>query len=455
MAASRRSRPAEPGVAGDLTRAVAGLLARALPDGGRVAVALSGGRDSVALLDATARVADQARIALVVFHVHHGLSANADRWAQFCRDTCAMRGLAFAQRDVSVARGSRVSLEAAAREARYDALAELAREHAIQAVMLAHHADDQAETVLLQLLRGAGPRGLAAMPAIGIDRGLQWLRPFLDIPRAALDAYVSRHALGYVDDESNADPRHRRNALRARVVPALRDIAPGYPRTLVRVARHQSDSAALQDALAALDARSACDSRSLDRTVLRNLDAPRARNLLRWFLREQHLAAPSAARLEQMLRQLSDSGDDARVALVHDGAEIGVHRGRVFVHRGAPESFVHDWTGTNEVALPHGTLAFAPALGSGIARRHLDSARVTIRAGMPGERLRIDGRARRAVADLLREAGVPPWDRMALPRVYCDGVLAAVACAGVDAAFDAAPGEPAFTLDWRPGPRTG
>jgi len=434
-------------------RAVAALLSQALPNGGRVAVAVSGGRDSIALLDAAAHVARNAGVDLVAFHVHHGLSTNAEGWAQFCAKACADRGIPFARRDVTVVRRPRASVEATARDARYAALADLAREHRVDAVMLAHHADDQAETVLLQLLRGAGPRGLAAMPTIASDRGVVWLRPFLDIARATLDAYVGAHALAYVDDESNADPRFRRNALRESVVPALRAIAPGYPATLVRAARLQAENAALADALAALDARSACDGASLARSALRDLDLSRARNVLRWFLREQKLPAPSASRLAEMLSQLTDSADDARVELAHDGAVLGVHRGRIVVHRPVASPYLHEWSGTQEVALPHGTLAFAPATGIGIATRHLAAARVTIRAGRPGERLRIAGRSRRAVTDLLREAGIPAWDRVAMPRIYCGESLAAVACAGVDAAFGAAPGEPAFTLDWRPQPR--
>ena len=425
-------------------------MARALPAGGSVAVALSGGRDSIALLDAASRIAGDARIALVAFHVHHGLSANAGQWAQFCQRACETKGVAFALREVAIPRTPRISIEAAARDARYDALAALAHEHDVAAVMLAHHADDQAETVLLQLLRGAGPRGLSAMPAIADERGVRWLRPLLDVPRDVLQAYVAEHGLRYVDDESNADSRYRRNALRESVVPALRAVAPGYPRTLVRVARLQTESAALLDALAEIDAQSAFDGRSLDRAMLRALDAPRARNLLRWFLRRQRSVAPSAARLAQMLRQVTEAADDAHVALVHDGIELGVHRGRVFVHRPAPLAYERPWRDGEPIELPHGTLAFAPAHGTGIARRHFDASHVTVRTGVPGERLRLDGRARRSVSDLLREAGVPAWERGALPRVYCDGVLAAVACAGVDAAFGAEPGESAFALDWRP-----
>ena len=450
MVASRRLRRAKALAGGDVPGAVAKLLLEALPNAGRVAVAVSGGRDSIALLDAAACVARDAGADLVAFHVHHGLSPNAEAWAQFCANTCAERRIAFARRDVIVTRRPRASVEAIARDARYDALAELAREHRVAAVLLAHHADDQAETVLLQLLRGAGPRGLAAMPAVASERGVVWLRPFLDMARATLDAYVKEHALDYVDDESNADSRYRRNALRDSLVPALRAVAPGYPGTLVRAARLQAESAALADALAALDARPAYDGASLARSALRDLDAPRARNLLRWFLREQELAAPSASRLAEMLSQLTGAADDACVALVHGNAAIGVHRGRVVVHRLLASKYAHEWSGAHEVPLAHGTLAFAPAVGIGIARRHLAGARVTIRAGLPGERLRIAGRSRRSVADLLREAGIPAWDRFALPRVYCDESLAAVACAGVDAAFGAAPGEPSFTLDWRP-----
>ncbi len=405
------------------------------------------------LLDAAAAVAARARCQPIALHVHHGLSPQADAWSRFCADACAARTIPFAMRRVDVARGARVSLEAAARNARYEALAALAREQGATAVLLAHHADDQAETTLLQLLRGAGPRGLAAMPAARLLDGLWWLRPFLELPRARLEAYAQRQGLRYVEDESNADPRHRRNALRAALVPALRAIAPGYPQTLARAAGHQAEIAALLDALAELDATRAAGDATLDCAALRALDAPRARNVLRWFLREQGLPAPPAARLAEMLRQVTAARSDARVALAHAGAELGVHRGRVFVHRRAPAPYVREWSGEPVVELPHGALLFEPVRGSGIAARHFVPGGVTIRAGVPGERLRVTAHAPlRAIADLLREAGVPHWERLALPRVYCGDTLAAVPSAGVDEAFAAAPGEPALVVSWRPRP---
>lgn len=452
MDATRRSRPADrssPDVA-PVRAAVAAALRAAGLGGSCVAVALSGGRDSTALVDAAAAVRGEARIALVAFHVHHGLSPHADRWAEVCGTLCAALEVPLEVRRVEVARGPRTSVEAAARDARYEALAGLAHAHAAGAVLLAHHADDQAETVLLQLARGAGPRGLAAMPASAVERGVHWVRPLIGLPRAAIDAYVAVRGLGYVDDDSNAHSRYRRNALRAGVVPALRPIAPGYPFTLARAARLQADAAALLDDLAAIDARSACDGASLARSALRTLEPRRAANLLRWFLRERGLPAPPAARLAEMLRQLVCAGDDAQVRLAHAGCELGIHRGRIVVHRPQPASWAQVWSGADAVELPHGTLRFAPAAGDGIAVRLLEASRVTIRPGEPGERLRLAGRPRRPVADLLREAAVPSWERPARPRVYCDGALAAVAGIGVDAAFCAAAGEAARRLEWRP-----
>ena len=448
MADSRRSRRPDGDGLHPVERAVASILREVVPSGGGVAVALSGGRDSIAVLDALAPLARALRP--FAFHVHHGLSAHADAWTSFCRDACAARDVAFAVRHVHV-HAQRHGVEAAARTARYDALVALAREHGVPCVLLAHHADDQAETMLLQLARGAGPHGLAAMPRVAERHGVRWLRPFLLLSRATIDDYVKARRLAYVEDDSNANVGFRRNALRAHVVPALRTIAPGYPATLVRAAQHQAASALLLDELAAIDADSAFDGCSLDVRRLGSLTVARSANVLRWFLRKQRLRPPPVARLEAMLVQLRAARPDARIDFAHDGARVGLHRGRLFVHGAAPEAFHAPWNGTPDVRLPHGTLVFTSTEGRGIARRCLAQASVTIRSGERGERLLPAGRtARRAVADLLREAGVPQWERNGLPRVYCDGALAAVARAGTDARFAAGPDEPGLTLDWHP-----
>jgi tRNA(Ile)-lysidine synthase len=455
MGDTRRSPPADGAASrNDPGAAVARALAAALPAGGRIAVALSGGRDSVALLDATLAVVAHPPFDVIAFHVDHGLSTHAGAWAQFCRELCARRNIACHDRSVEVAQGPRISVEAAARSARYAALTELAREQRVAAVLLAHHADDQAETTLLQLLRGAGPRGLAAMPAARFDGSVWWLRPFLSLTRARIDDYAMVRGLRHVDDDSNTRSRYRRNALRKDVVPALRRIAPGYPATLLRAAELQAEAAALLDDLAALDARDAYDGSALDCSVLSTLDARRGRNLLRWFLRDQRLPAPSQARLAQMLQQVTGARPDARIAIKHAGHELGVHRGRVVVHRVPVDAYSCEWDGAQAVRLPHGTLTLTRGIGTGIAARHVAASTVTIRSGVAGERLTVAGRtAPRAVAELLRDAGIPRWDRQAIPRLYCGATLAAVPTLGIDAAFAAAPGEPGYAPAWHSSPR--
>ncbi|MEO5765502.1 MAG: tRNA lysidine(34) synthetase TilS [Casimicrobiaceae bacterium] len=436
---------------------MAHAVAAALDDADAVrapcAVALSGGRDSVALLDALAAHGRLQGHRVVALHVHHGLSPNADAWAAFCTALCAGYAIPCIVRRVNVARAPRTSVEATARRARYAALSDAAREAGVATVLLAHHRDDQAETLLLQLLRGAGPHGLAAMPAqrVGAD-GMRWLRPLLDVPRAAIEACVAERGLRYVDDESNADTRHARNAIRRSVAPALAAIAPGYATALARAAALQGDAARLADDLATADARNSIDGASLDRDALLALPAYRARNLLRWFLRSRGLPPPSQARLEDMWVQLTQARPDAQVRLAHAGAEIGIHRGRVSVHAQPPAPFDVAWRGEPELALPHGILVFGAVEGAGLDRRRLAAAAVRIRRRSGGERIQLAAdRPRRALSALLQERGIPRWERSMLPLVFCGDALAAIPGIGIDAAFRVPPGEVGVTITWHPG----
>jgi tRNA(Ile)-lysidine synthase len=421
-----------------------------VPRGCKVAVALSGGRDSVALFDATLAEASAHAIDVVAVHVHHGLSAHADSWVRFCKDLCSDCSVPLIERRVAVAGGPRKSVEAEARHARYAALADAAASAGADVVLLAHHQDDQAETVLLQLLRGAGPQGLAAMPEARTDTmGLKWLRPLLDVPRTAIDAYVHERDLAWVDDDSNADVRYRRNALREWVAPALASIAPGYPGTVARAAAHQAEGARLTDDLASLDAADSFDGATLSRTALAELPAHRARNVLRWFLRERGLSPPSSARLAAMCDQLRHARVDARTCVRHAGAEIGVHRNRIVVHAPPPPSFEYDWSGEAVVALPHGVLRFDRSIGSGIKVALLRSGRVVIRSRRGGERIQLAAnRPRQALKSLLQQADIPTWTRVGLPLVFCGDVLAGVPQIGVDMNFAASAGEDGFDLLW-------
>jgi len=421
----------------------------------RIAVALSGGRDSMVLLDALGALRAGTPIAVCAVHVHHGLSPNADAWAEFCAAECAHRDIALTVHRVRVERAPGASLEATARDARLAALGATD----VDLVALAHHADDQAETLLLQLLRGAGPHGLAAMGAVRESVSPAFVRPLLALPRAALETYARRHALRWIDDESNADTGLKRNYLRHEIAPRLATAFPGFPGTLVRAAAHQAEAAQLLDELAALDADGALapgadGAATLERgrlAVLAARSPARARNLLRWFVRGHGLQPPSTARLAAMLTQLTRAAPDARVRLAHAGIELGIYRERIVVHAPAVAPFVAAWSGESALELPHGVLEFAAAQGEGLARRALHAARVTVRGREGGERLQIAARGpARALKRLLQDAHVPPWQRAALPLVFCDDTLAAVPGVGVDATLRTPAGAPGIVIRWHP-----
>lgn len=458
MASSRRSPPADipAGAAHTVARireAVAGALAAHVPAGAKVAVALSGGRDSIVLLDACAALAEDRPFAPFAIHVHHGLSPHADAWATFCAATCTALGVPLTIRRVEVDARPASGIEAAARALRYDAIAATACEAKAEVVLLAHHQDDQAETLLLQLARGAGPHGLRAMPVAMRKHGLNWLRPLLGIPRAAIDAYAGSLSLRFIDDDSNADSRHRRNAVRHSVAPAMAAVFPGYPGTLARAATLQAESARLHDDLAEIDAAGAYDGDSLACHRLATLPDQRARNLLRWYLRQQGLRAPSAARLGAMLHQLTTATADARVRLVHDGAEIGIHRGGIVVHAPPPPPFALAWRGEAALDLPHGRLEFLPCQGDGLALERIAGRSLVVRNRSGGERLVVTPAGpHRSLKHVLQEAGVPQWRRAALPLVFCDGALAAIPGVAVDAGYRAAPGHPGLVPTWREAP---
>jgi tRNA(Ile)-lysidine synthase len=420
--------------------------------GASVAVACSGGRDSTVLLDAAHSQTRMLGRAIVALHVHHGLSGNADRWAEACAAHSEALAIPFLMERVLVPRVPRKSLENEARMMRYQALARMAHACGAAVVMLAHHQDDQAETLLLHLLRGSGPRGLAAMPQLREGGGVRWLRPLLDLPRATIDAYVAARALRHVEDESNASTRHRRNALRHTVIPALRTLDAGYPATLARAAGLQAEAAQLMHDLARSDAAPYFDGATLQCAALRGMPAHRARNLLRWFLATRGLPPPSHARLEAMLSQLAHPREDSATRIRHAGANLGVFRGRIFVYTDAIPAFECEWPPGEALALPHGTLRLMRSPSGTIDLERLFAQRVIVRSRAGGERIALAGPdSRRALKSILREAALPPWERQSLPLVFSGGVLAAVPGLGVDASFRAGAGATTAELLWQPG----
>jgi tRNA(Ile)-lysidine synthase len=438
------------------------------------AVALSGGLDSTVLLDAAVRVAGASRV--VALHVHHGLSPNADAWAVHCESFADSLGVRFAARHIEVTRAGGESLEAAARDVRYRALDALCDEHGARSLWLAHHADDQAETVLLQLLRGAGVAGLAAMAPERADGALAVprVRPLLNLLRAQLETYAHERDLNWIDDESNVDTRYARNALRHDVLPVLAVHFPGFRDALSRTASHAASAQRLLDELARIDldaARREDGALALD--VLLAFDDERAVNLLRYWMRSLGLAAASTARIADMLRQLRDAlatRDGHALRIDHAGHCLREYRGSIFWEKGdsadppdlderaaAPKMPVElRWQGEEVWRLPQwrGTLVFEPCDDAddtdAVAESVLRSAPLVARSRSGGERLRLAADAPgRTLKNLFQERGVPAWKRD-VPLVFVGEALLFVPLIGVNRGAGDDSGGPRRRIVWRP-----
>lgn len=412
--------------------------------GSRLAAAVSGGVDSVVLLHVLRTLSGKLGFELRAVTVHHGLSPNADAWCKFVRQLCRRWRVPLATRRVKVLRRGR-GVEGAARDARYAALSRLP----VEAVALAHHLDDQAETVLLNLLRGAGVRGAGGMRAVTQWRGAhgpkKLLRPFLAVPKEELLAYAGAHGLRWVDDESNRDQSLARNFVRLHVGPLLARRFPKWRESLARAAGHFADADRLLRAVASEDT-------PLTAARLRELDPAAAKLRLREQIAAHGLRAPSARALAEMLRQIATAVPDASVAIEHDGAVVRVFRGEVLITRGASPSLrPFNWRGERRVALPElgGELRFRRLRGRGIDIQRLNGSSMTIRLRGGGERFRPDARRpRRTLKNLFQEAGVPPWERDRLPLLYSDGALVWAPGLGVDAGYRVGSSEVGVLPEW-------
>ena len=290
MASSKKLLPS------DLPAFVEAKLKNWVQPGRRLTLALSGGADSVVLLDILAQLRISQYFSLSAIHVNHQISPNAAGWAEFCAQLCVGYKIPFQAVTVDIKRQPGESLEALARDARYQVFSELNTDF----VVLAQHLDDQAETLLLQLLRGAGAKGLSAMgelQARGEGQGAI-IRPLLDVPRRTILDYAAQRGLDWVEDESNADIAYDRNYLRHQVMPLLEQRFPGYRETFFRASRNVAESVELSGDLARIDHEIAVVNGSLQVDALRKLSGARARNLLRYWLAEFEISMPSAGRLE-------------------------------------------------------------------------------------------------------------------------------------------------------------
>ncbi|MDH5785435.1 MAG: tRNA lysidine(34) synthetase TilS [Chromatiales bacterium] len=422
------------------------------PEAERYWVALSGGLDSTVLLHLLSQLSAERNLPIYAIHVDHGISPNSAGWAAHCQQQCEMLGIELVTQRVRIERKGK-GLEAAARDARYRAFAEVVG--AGDMLLTAHHQDDQVETMLLQLLRGGGVRGLAGMPEFRpFDAG--WLaRPLLHYSREQLQRYAENNGLSWIDDPSNFDISLERNYLRHELIPQLERRHQGLRTVLARSAGHFAESASLLDELAAQDlSLLATGEKSLPIPELLLLSEARQHNLLRYWLRDRGLTVPDSRNLQRIIDEVLSAAEDAQPLVHWPGSEVRRYRDRLYAMPPLPPAPEHSldlpWEGETLQVLPAelGELRVNRTEGEGIQADFL-SGSVTVRWRRGGERIELAGRTgHHSLKKLCQEVGLPPWERERRPLIYIDGVLAQVAGLWTDSRFRCDENGVGISFEW-------
>lgn len=392
-------------------------------------IGYSGGVDSHVLLHLCTSIT-RLKDRITAVYVHHGLQSEAESWARHCKKTAESLGVGFILLRVNAVASQGESPEEAARNARYTALKSLINVN--DALLVAQHRDDQLETVLLQLFRGSGLRGLSAMPEMmAFGRGMM-LRPLLNVSKLAIDDYAQAHALSWVDDPSNLSHDYDRNFLRNAVLPLLKQRWPACDKTVARSARHCADAQVMisdhAEELFHQVLNSADNTLSISK--LKSYKLSQQSLVIRQWFQALNLKMPALAFVERLQSEVLIAREDSDPVLSGQGYCVRRYRDKLYCLRQVPTEMVLEriWpAGQTSIRVSdHQTLSCVPS-SAGISSDRWQNAVISVKARRGGEKIRLPGReGHHALKNLFQEAGVPPWGRESLPLVYLDDKLAAV-----------------------------
>lgn len=398
--------------------------------GRSVCIAYSGGVDSHVLLHLLANTPHPQLTSIRAIYIDHGLQAESDKWRAHCASVAKTLNVPFDSLTVSVEDVDDLGLEAAARQARYQAFSSLLSDNEV--LLTAQHQQDQAETLMLQLLRGAGPTGLSAMSFESRMSGMTIIRPLLGQSKADILDYAHLHQLHWIDDPSNADLTLNRNYLRHQVFPSLESRWPAVAKTLSRSADHNREAIVLMQELAELDAqRVGIDSPNiLSVSALTELSEPRQRNVLRFSIEQCGLNLPSTVILQRVLEEVCTAAEDKSPHVHWSGAEVRRYRDQLIIqavkvaNNALNEQSLH---GAKDVQLADGRwLKWEIESGKGL-KSHVAKGPLQLKFRQGGEKIRLQGHAQhKALKQLFQEWGVPPWQRQLIPLLFVEQELVAV-----------------------------
>ena len=415
-------------------------------------VAFSGGCDSHVLLHALVSLRPHLKNEIKAIHINHGLSPLANVWEEHCKNVCEELSVPYHSITVEII-PEKTSPEEAARHARYAEWKKLI--HKNEVLLLAHHQDDQAETVLIQLMRGSGVKGLAAMPKKqDFSQGLL-SRPLLDFTREELQSYALEHGLNWIDDPSNFDTDFDRNFLRHDVIPLLQTRWPALKKTLSRTAQHQAEADQLLTELAFQDWHHVHENDNINISELEKLSEKRQRNVLRyWIANIKELTLPDTVHLQRIMSEVLTAAEDAKPEVIWRGGEVRRYQGRLYAQKKLPEgkeNLILNWPDIQQpLHFEHnGSVLSAKAVSAGgLSQRKLKNANITVRFRQGGENCRPAGRGQsHQLKKLFQEWQVLPWNRAFIPLIYVNDELAQVVGYCVCEPFAAVADEPGWLIE--------
>lgn len=420
----------------------------------RLWIAYSGGVDSHSLLNHVISLKQQLPEIAGAIHVHHGLSPFADQWLSHCQSICEQYGIPCKYIKVNAVPMNGESPEEAARRARYEAFEDFIKPD--DALLLAQHQDDQAETFLYQALRGSGPHGLAAMPTVKSFAGGFLVRPMLDISRQHVIDYADENQLNWIEDESNQEIDADRNFLRQEIMPLLRQRWPAVSRTLSRAARHTATQTTYADACLHEELKSIQGSRAdtLSIRQLTELPFEQATLFFRAKVRALSLPIPATHHVKELIGRQLHAGQDRQLMVNWPGVEIRRYRDDLYIlpplKQITASGWSRDWQPPEACPVPElgGVMEAEQVIGQGISLKYCADG-LTIRPRQGGERCKpVSKKHHYDLKKLYQDAHIPPWERVRLPLIFAGDDLAAVANHWVCDEFAAASDEPGYVIGW-------
>ena len=398
-------------------------------------VALSGGIDSVVLLHLLHQLQKKHHFTLNAMHVHHGLSKNADKWVKFCEKLCMKLSVSLDVQYIQLPHKKSLGIEGEARRLRYEKLLKTKTD----LIVLAHHEDDQAETFLLQLIRGAGVKGLSSMAHFDATKKL-W-RPLLNTSKIDIENYAKQHKLKWIEDESNQNTDFDRNFIRSKVLPILKNRFGHIINVISRSSAHLAEAQNLLDDLAKIDLKSYLKSDDYKYKIqvktLNKLSLTRTKNVLRYWLELNDQLMPSKDLLDELLRQVLTAKKDAELKIqLSKNHEIRRYQDEIFIvkkNQQKQKNYEILWNGESEILLPNGSkLKFKKVKGRGILLSKLKNKKLMITNRQGKQSLKLDSnRPTKTLKNLFQEAHIPPWIRVNSPLIFIGQDLAFVPYLGM------------------------